>query len=251
MKSEKPDFLSFLSSAIRAAEAAGEVLTRHFRKKLIVSEKVGAGLVTNADLEAQEVSVAILKKAHPEFGFLTEEAAPEPSQGPGRWIIDPLDGTTNFVHGFPMFCVSIAAEWEDEVVVGVIYHPILKELYTAVRGQGAQLNGQAIHVSSTHRLEKALLSTQRPFKKLNQTCRGIRRPGSAALDLAYTASGIFDGYWEKRISPWDVAAGVLLVTEAGGTVTTLDGKLYQLDQPNILASNSILHVDLLKGLSET
>jgi myo-inositol-1(or 4)-monophosphatase len=246
-------------TAIQAALASGEVLLRHFGSNLRVSEKEGAGLVTNADFEAQETAVSILKQGFPHFGFLTEEAAPEEAKSPGRWIIDPLDGTTNFVHGFPMFCVSIAAEWAGQLAVGVIYHPILKDLYIAVKGQGATVNGVPMKVSQTHQIENSLLTTGfayrkdeflkaeiHAFEKLSSKARAIRRPGSAALDLAYTARGVFDGFWERRLSPWDVAAGALMVTEAGGTVTDFQGNPFNVETPAVLASNSKLHEALLQ-----
>jgi myo-inositol-1(or 4)-monophosphatase len=222
-----------------------------------VREKQGAGLVTSADLEAEATCVRILKRAQPEFGFLTEEAPEKPAKNAGRWIIDPLDGTTNFVHGFPMFCVSIAAEWEGEIVAGVIYHPILKETYRAIRGKGAWVNNTRMHVSRTKKLGNSLLSTgfsyrkdrvlhkeMEAFERLSDIARAIRRPGSAALDLAYTARGIFDGFWERRLSPWDVAAGALLVQEAGGKVTDFKGNPFKIDSSELLASNAFLHKDL-------
>lgn len=250
-------------SAIEAAQAAGKVLRKHFRKGLDVREKKGAGLVTNADLEAEQVAMRILGKAQPDFSMLTEESGRKTASGPGRWILDPLDGTTNFVHGFPMFCVSIAAEWDGELVVGVIYHPILDDLYVAARGKGAFLNGKRIHVSRTRKLTDALLTTgftyhkdehlraeMRAFERLSSVARAIRRPGSAALDLAYTACGVFDGFWERRLSPWDVAAGALLVMEAGGKVTDFQGNPFDIESGELLASNQILHAALSTEVSE-
>jgi myo-inositol-1(or 4)-monophosphatase len=249
-------------TAIEAAREAGEVLKHYFGGTLKISEKKGAGLVSNADLEAQAKCVAVLKKDYPHFGFLTEEAAPETGQSPGRWIIDPLDGTTNYIHGFPMFCVSVAAEWHGELLVGVIYHPILNELYVGVKDQGATVNDVPLRVSPTHQIEHALLTTGftykkedylkdeiAPFEKLSGRARAIRRPGSAALDLAYTARGVFDGFWEQHLSPWDVAAGVVLVRESGGKVTNYRGEPFNLDFPEILATNSHLHSTLLAEIS--
>jgi myo-inositol-1(or 4)-monophosphatase len=161
-----------------------------------------------------------------------------------------------------MFCVSIAAEWEGEIVVGVIYHPILKDLYVAVRGKGAFVNGKRLRVSNTRRVENSLLTTgftyrkdkylhreMEAFERLSHVTRAIRRPGSAALDLAYTARGVFDGFWERRLSPWDVAAGALLVMEAGGKVTDFQGRPFRIDSKEVLASNSSLHQDLLKSVA--
>jgi myo-inositol-1(or 4)-monophosphatase len=257
----KPSLTQLRDLAIDAAHAGGRVLVKHFGGKLKISEKKGAGLVTNADLEAEDAVVRKLKRGAPDFGFLTEEAPPVEKPGPGRWIIDPLDGTTNFVHRFPMFCVSIAAEWEGEIVVGVIYHPILRDTYVAVRGKGAFLlsasssrERQRLRVSKTARLEDSLLTTgftyrrddwlkmeMQAFKRLSGLARAVRRPGSAALDLAYTARGVFDGFWERSLSPWDVAAGALLVQEAGGRVSDFKNQPFDLNQKEILASNSRLH----------
>jgi myo-inositol-1(or 4)-monophosphatase len=257
-----PALTSIRNTAVTAAHAAGDVLTRYFGKILKISEKKGAGLVTNADFEAQDQAVKILRKKFPDFGFLTEEAKPEVAHCPGRWIIDPLDGTTNFVHGFPMFCVSIAAEWNGEIVVGVIYHPILKDTYTAIRGKGAFLNGRRLQTSKSKTVKDALLTTgftyrkdehlkseMEAFERLSGIARAIRRPGSAALDLAYTARGVFDGFWERRLSPWDVAAGGLIVQEAGGKVSDFKGGPFKIDAGEILASNSLLHKALLKEIS--
>ena len=174
--------------------------------------------------------------------------------------MDPLDGTTNYVHKFPMFCVSIAAEWKNQVVVGVIYHPILKDTYVAVRGKGAYLNGKRIKVSQTKRLTDSLLTTgftyrkdtwlhreMRAFEGLSKIARAVRRPGSAALDLAYTARGVFDGFWERNLSSWDVAAGSLIVLEAGGSVTNFRGQTFDPEQRDIVASNQHLHPELLSA----
>jgi myo-inositol-1(or 4)-monophosphatase len=201
-----------------------------------------------------------LKKGDPDFSFLAEESGRLPATkggSKGRWIIDPLDGTTNFVHGFPMFCVSIAVELEGDLVAGVIYHPILDELYVATREKGATLNGKAIHVSSRKKIKEALLTTGFSYLegenlhreieilgRLSGLARAIRRPGSAALDLAYTARGVFDGFWETGLSPWDVAAGALLVEEAGGLVTNFSNKPFSVEDEHILAANPFLHTPL-------
>ncbi len=257
-----PSLSLLTEGAIEAARASGKILSRTFGKKLQISEKKDAGLVTQADIDSQNRSVSLLKKVSPQFGFLTEEAKPEGIEKPGRWIIDPLDGTTNFVHGFPMFCVSIAAEWKGELIVGVIYHPILDELYVATRGKGATLNGKKIHVSRTKKSKNALLTTgftcqkrewlrteMHAFERLSEATRAIRRSGSAALDLAYTARGVFDGFWERRLSPWDVAAGALIVIEAGGQVTDFNRNAFRIDSGELLASNGLIHLELIKMIS--
>ncbi len=248
---------------IEAALASGAILAKYFEKKLQVSEKKGAGLVTQVDLASEAAALKILKKNFPEFDILAEESQPHATRkNSGRWIIDPLDGTTNFVHRFPMFCVSIAAEWEGELIAGAIYHPILKDLYLAIRGQGATVNGKKIHVSKTKELKDSLLTTgftyrkdellhaeMNAFERLSGIARAVRRPGSAALDLAYTARGVFDGFWERNLSPWDVAAGALLVLEAGGKVTDFKGKMLNIEHPELLASNSILHSSLSQTIA--
>lgn len=181
---------------------------------------------------------------------------------PYRWIIDPLDGTVNFAHGFPMFCVSIAFEAEGDVKYGVVYDPLRDELFEARRGAGATLNGQSIRVSRTGRMERALLATGFPYdirERLPETlarmgwvlavAQGVRRAGSAALDLAYLACGRVDGFWEENLKPWDTAAGVLLVTEAGGRITTFSGETYELTSLTMVASNGILHAKIQENLN--
>ncbi len=246
-------------TSVEAAHAAGEVLAYYFDKKLRIREKPGAGLVTQADTEAESAALKVLKRDFPEFGFLTEESPEEGAGRDGRFVLDPLDGTTNFVHRFPMFCVSLAAEWEDQVVVGVIYHPILKETYLGIRGKGARVNGNRLRVSTTTELRDTLLTTgftyqkevhlrkeMEAFTQLSGIARAVRRPGSAALDLAYTARGVFDGFWERGLSAWDVAAGSLLIEEAGGKVTNFQGKGFDIRAREILATNGLVHGALRK-----
>jgi len=250
------------NAAVSAALAAGRVLRKHFGKPISIREKDNLSLVTNADVEAEETSIKLLLKKFPDFGVLAEESDPRRSRDLGRWIIDPLDGTTNFVHRFPMFCVSIAAEWDEKVVVGVIYHPILREMTVAVRGQGARCNGKLIRVSKSRKLNESLLTTgftyhkktllhreMGAFERLSGIARAVRRPGSAALDLAYTGRGVFDGFWERNLSPWDVAAGSLVVEEAGGKVTDFQGKPFSIHARELLASNGILHNSLMETIS--
>jgi myo-inositol-1(or 4)-monophosphatase len=249
-------------TAIAGALEAGKVLQKHFGKKIQIREKPGLGLVTNADVEAEEKSLKILLKKFPDFGVIAEESDLVKSRGQGCWIVDPLDGTTNFVHRFPMFCVSIAAEWEGQIVVGVIYHPILKDLYVAVRGKGATVNGKKLVVSKRKKISDSLLTTGFTYQKENLlhqeigtferfslTARAIRRPGSAALDLAYTSRGVFVGFWARKLSAWDVAAGSLLVQEAGGKVTDFKGNPFSVHAKEIVASNGVIHDSLIQTLS--
>jgi myo-inositol-1(or 4)-monophosphatase len=259
---EKPPIDKMRKAALQAAHAAGEILRANFGKKLKIREKSGAGLVTDVDVQCEKAALKILRRTLPDFGVLAEESAAFLSSSLGRWIIDPLDGTTNFIHGFPMFCCSIAAEWDGKVQVGVIYHPILDETYLAVRGQGATVNGEKLRVSKTAQLEKALLTTGfaytrgselrkdvARFERLSQTTRAIRRPGSAALDLAYTARGVFDGFWERNLAPWDVAAGTLLVEEAGGLATDFIGRQFAVGCNEVLVANPKLHREILTELA--
>jgi myo-inositol-1(or 4)-monophosphatase len=258
----EPELL--LVYAVDAAFAAGRVIRKHFTRSLKIREKRGLGLVTNADVEAETVALRILRKAQPDFALLTEETHARGTLGPrdhGMWIVDPLDGTTNFVHRFPMFCVTIAAQIAGQIEVAVTYHPILDDLYTAIRGQGAFVNGTKMSVSKTAKISDALLSTgftykqhralhqeMSAFEKLSGSARAVRRPGSAALDLAYTARGVFDGFWERHLSPWDVAAGALLVQEAGGRVSDFTGGAFSAHGNEILATNGRLHRQIMNRI---
>jgi len=273
-----PQGSKLLPGMIRAAHAAGRIQRKYWNvmeklrtrggpnrnesKKIGIREKPEAGLVTLADIESEKICVKILHRLRPDFTFLTEEKTISQDAGRGRWVIDPLDGTTNFVHGFPMFCVSLAAVWEGQVIAGVIYHPILKDTYSAALGKGAKLNGKKLHVSLTASLDDALLTTgftyrknpllsmeMRAFEELSQVARAVRRPGSAALDLAYTARGVFDGFWERNLAAWDIAAGSLLVSEAGGKVSNFKGDPLTLEEPAIVATNGTLHEPLLSAIS--
>lgn len=215
-------------------------------------------LVTEADQASENLIVQAIKKTFPDHCVLSEEGGDcglKPS--PYRWIIDPIDGTTNFAHGFPFFAISIGLEIEGELSVGVIYAPMLKELFSGAKGKGAFLNNQKIKVSDTSTLDKALLATgfnstssmsNIPiFQKILPEVRGIRRAGSAAMDLAYIAAGRLDGYWELALYPWDIAAGILLIQEAGGQVTDIEGKKMAFHHGNIvnmLATNKKIHSEL-------
>jgi len=264
MKHPSPKLLLELKkAALLATEKAGPILSKNFRKKIKIKEKDELGWVTEVDLKAEELIIKTLKKHGPkDFSFLAEESgvsanSSSPQYSQGRWIIDPLDGTNNYAKGFPFFCISIAAEIEDCLSVGIVYHPILDELFSATLSGGAFLNKKKIYVSQTKNIEKSLLTTgfayfkrgvespeMQSFAEVSKKAFAIRRPGSAALDLAYTAAGFFDGYWEKGIAPWDVAAGVLLVKEAGGLVTDFNLNPYTLNKNELIAAPKSIHTQI-------
>ena len=255
---------ALLNVMTAAATKAARGLVRDFGEieNLQVSKKGPADFVTTADKKAEEVLVAGLTKARPRFGFLLEEGGKiEGTDTSNRWIIDPLDGTTNFLHGIPHFSISIALERDGEPVAGVIYEPITDQMFWAEKGQGAYLNGRRIRVSARRRLEESLFATGIPFagkqdhdrflsqlKAVMAVSAGVRRFGSAALDLAYVAAGRYEGFWEFGLHPWDIAAGIVLVREAGGFVTDIGGG-GMMESGEILAANDSLHGPLLKILA--
>ncbi len=242
---------------IDAARKAGRKLARDFGEvgELQVSRKGPADFVSAADLRAEETVFEELSKVRPGYGFLGEEKGlVEGSDKTHTWIVDPLDGTTNFLHGIPHFAVNIALERDGEVVAAVTHNPATNDTFWAERGKGAFNNDRRLRVAARRRLEDCLFATGIPFmgkpghgqflKELHQMSgrvAGVRRFGSAALDLAWVASGRYDGYWERDLKPWDVAAGVLLVTEAGGKVTAVDGGAFDLHHPSICAASLELH----------
>ena len=249
---------ALINVMVRAAQRAGRALVRDFGEveQLQVSKKGPADFVSTADHRSEKTLRAELAKARPAFAFLMEESGASPGSDPEdqRWIVDPLDGTTNFLHGIPHFAVSIALERAGHLVAGVVYNPINDECYWAEKGQGAYLNDRRLRVSARRRLGDALLGCGAPFKGHGDTrgfvdeltillpkIAGIRRNGAASLDLAYVASGRFEGFWEYGLKPWDVAAGIVLVREAGGFVTTIDRRDDALNGDSILATNSTLH----------
>ena len=249
----KAGWKSELETAIAAAREAGRVL-QSWVGRFSVDFKGPNDLVTEADHEAQEAVRRVLTRQFPEDDFLGEEGDPEPSsQAPRRWIVDPLDGTTNFVHGFPFYCVSIALEVAGRPVVGVVFDPNRNECFAASARAGARCNGTAMRASASDRLSRALLCVGLPYEttdrdrivatfgRLSLQAQSVHRLGSAALALAYVACGRFDGYWTPRLNPWDCAAGALLVQEAGGRVTNQDGSSYDLYTPDILATNGLIH----------
>lgn len=249
-----------LNVMIAAAHKAARGLVRDLGEleHLQVSKKGPADYVSKADRRAEGVLRAELAKARPGYGLLMEESgAVAGSDSSNRWIVDPLDGTTNFLHGIPHFSISIALERDGDPFAGVIYSPVYDEMYVAEKGAGAYLNGRRLRVSARKSVDEALFATGMPFRGLPghalflrqlqevmPMSAGIRRFGSAALDLAYVAAGRYDGYWENGLNPWDVAAGIVLVREAGGFVTDLAGGRAMMSGGGILAANSALHPQL-------
>lgn len=243
------------------AHRAGRLLKERFHVKHTVEFKGEVNLVTEADHMSEELILNAIAERWPDHEVMTEET-PYRSQGsPWRWIVDPLDGTTNYAHGFPVFCVSLAWEFEGEVQGGVIYNPLMEEMFWVKRGEGAYLNEERISVSSVSDLSSALLATGFPydirssdednireFSFMAKKAQAIRRAGAAALDLAYVAAGRLDGFWELKLAPWDTAAGALMVKEAGGRVTDMEGQVYNFESRHILASNGIIHEEMLEGL---
>jgi len=271
------DFLNQVRQVGRqAALAAGALLKLNYEKPHDITLKGAIDPVTESDFAAQKTIVSLIRQTFPDHGILAEERMEEEAgkgakgRGPSpqetssstyRWIIDPLDGTVNFAHGFPMFCVSIAFEAAGVLEYGVIYEPLRDEIFEAVRGGGAWLNRQRLQVSGVERMNEALVATGFPYDirkrlpetlermgRVLETSQGLRRAGSAALDLAYVAAGRMDGFFEENLKPWDTAAGVLLVTEAGGQITTFTGETYTIFSDNIAASNGLLHKTMLKAL---
>jgi myo-inositol-1(or 4)-monophosphatase len=247
---------------VLAAKTAGLILKEGFGKPRQIDYKGAINLVTEMDRRSEAVIIEILSREFPDCGILAEESAEQKGRGTGRWIIDPLDGTTNYAHGYPFFCVSIAFEDNGAVVWGAVYDPLRDELFLAEAGGGATLNGTPLAVSKADDLGSAFLSTGFPydvresaednvlhFSRFAKRSRAIRRDGSAALDLCYVAMGRFDGFWEPKLHPWDTAAGSLIVIEAGGRVTEYNGSPFFLDSRDILATNGLIHGAMIDVLS--
>jgi myo-inositol-1(or 4)-monophosphatase len=252
-----------LNIAIRAARAAGDVIIRQIDhvQDLPVTKKSRNDFVTEVDRLAELVIIETLHKSYPDHAILAEESGQQ-GDSPYLWIIDPLDGTTNYIHGFPQYAVSIALQHRGELDQAVVYDPLRQELFTASRGEGAMLNNKRIRVSKQKHLEGALLGTGFPFKEqerldeylnsfraLFPMTAGIRRAGAASLDLAYVACGRLDGFWELDLKPWDIAAGALLVKEAGGLISGYDSKDNYLENGDVVAANPEIHDEILNKLS--
>jgi len=248
----------FLEVAIEAALEAGGILMTEFSRPVKISYKGEVDIVTQADRRSEQAIVSRLRTRFPKHAIVAEEGGGSESDSPFRWHVDPLDGTTNFAHGYPCFAVSIGLEEMGELITGVIFQPVSGEMFTAAKGEGAYLNQKKIHVSAIEKLATSLLVTGFPSIKRAQNpnihyywdftlrSHGVRRDGSAAMDLASVACGRFEGFWEFGLHSWDTAAGVLLVREAGGSVTRFDGQPYQLGDRELLASNAHVHSEMIQ-----
>lgn len=244
------------------AREAGALIMEGFSKMKCIEVKEGLGIVTDTDLKSEELIINKLSKGLPGSSILAEEKGEQKSASSEfKWIIDPLDGTSNYAHGFPWFCVSIALEKAGEVIAGAIYHPVLDEMFYAEKSEGATLNDNRIQVSNTTVIDKSLIATGffyhtgqeltesvKRFEKVQQVALGVRRPGSAALDMAYTACGRFDAFWEKGLCPWDKAAGDIILREAGSKLSDFSGGLFSIYGNETLASNGNLHEAMIELL---
>ena len=244
--------------AVDLARKAGVLLKERFNQKHEINYKGEINLVTEADKMSEDLIIVAISRSFPDHGILSEESPVITGAGKLRWIIDPLDGTTNYAHGYPVFCVSIALENEGAIVLGVIYDPMREEMFVSVRGEGAYLNDKKLAVSSLKDISRSLLATGFPydireskennldyFNAMAINVQAIRRAGAAALDLAYLAAGRFDGFWELKLKPWDTAAGCLMVEEAGGVISDIAGGKWHLQSPTLLASNAFIQEQMI------
>lgn len=254
-------YMEFLKIAEDAARVGGKILLKYFGKPIDVEFKGEVDLVTVADRLSEEVVVSAISSKFPDHQIIAEEGTVRNSASEYRWIIDPLDGTTNYAHGFPCFAVSVGLEVSGRMVMGVVYDPLRDECFTAEEGSGARLNGRPIHVSGIDRLDKALLATGfpydrrdhverylRPFKRFMMKAQEIRRPGAATIDLCYLAAGRLDGFWESKLHPWDTAAASVIVKEAGGRMSDFKGGEFSIYGQETLASNGKVHEEMLEVL---
>lgn len=253
---------AFRTAAIEAAHIAGAVLEESARAGFAIEHKDAVNLVTDADRRAEQAIVDRIAADFPDHQILAEERGLRASASPYKWVIDPLDGTTNFAHGFPAYCVSVGLEHEGRMLLGVVFDPTRNELFVAEAGGGAVLNGRPIGVSRTAKLDEALLVTgfaydirESPqnnldhFARFSLRAQGVRRMGAAALDLCYVACGRFDGFWELKLKPWDMAAGSVIVVEAGGRITNFGGRAFSIYGQELLATNGRIHDEMLAVLS--
>lgn len=261
---ESIPYETLLETAVTAGREAGALLLDYARSGFRIEHKSTTNLVTDADHAAEQRIVDYIVKCFPFHRILAEERGKvDQSSSPYLWIIDPLDGTTNFAHGYPAYCVSIGVECHGRCILGVVVDPSRNETFTAIEGRGAQLNGQPIHVSRTISLDRSLLVTGFAydiresrqnnldhFVRFALKAQGIRRTGSAALDLCYVAAGRFDGFWEVQLHPWDMAAGSVIVREAGGHLTNFSGDGFSIYGKELVASNGRIHQAMLETLNE-
>jgi myo-inositol-1(or 4)-monophosphatase len=258
-----PVWREYLQAALPIARAAGDLLAEQFGRARTIELKGAINLVTEMDRRAEELIVDRLARAFPGFAVVAEEGSMRQAQSECAWYVDPLDGTTNYAHGLPVFCVSLGLWRRDEPICGIVYHPLGGEMFTAVRGEGAYLGDRRLTVSQTDDLGAAILATGFPydiretdidnldhFARFAKSARAIRRMGAAALDLAWTAAGRFDGFWEMKLSPWDFAAGTLLCLEAGAVVTDFRGQPFTLKKGQAVVANATLHGQMLAVIAQ-
>ncbi|MDP8257927.1 MAG: inositol monophosphatase family protein [Candidatus Aadella gelida] len=249
--------------AIMAAQSAGEYVVSRVGNIREIKHKGGINnIVTDADKASEKMIIDLITKEFPEHSILAEESGMSENKSGIKWIIDPIDGTTNFAHGFPVFCVSIGVAIDGEVAVGAVYDPTRKELFVGEKGKGATINGNPIRVSGCEKVNESLISTGfaydkkkkeenfKNFKTMMNNAQAVRRPGSAAIDLCYVACGRFDGFWEMYLSPWDTAAGQLMVKETGGKVTGFGGDKFDIYDEQLLATNGLIHDEMIALLGQ-
>jgi len=249
--------------AVQLALESGRIQKKRYQERHSITHKGEINIVTDVDMACQDRIISLISTHFPDDLVIAEEKVNVFEAGRNRWIVDPIDGTTNYAHGYPFFCTSIAYETGGEIVCGIVYNPIFEELFFAQKGKGAYLNGERLKVSPIEEMKQALLVTGFPYdlntNKENNVnhfvaflhhAQALRRDGSAALNLSYVAAGRFDGFWELKLNPWDTAAGVLMLREAGGLVTDFRGKPFDIYEGRIVASNGLLHREMLRILEE-
>ena len=254
----------YLAVAVEAARLGGKILREHYQRVKTIEFKGETDLVTDVDRRSEKEIVNLLTSRFPNHSILAEEGTNSEKNSEFKWVIDPLDGTTNYAHGYPVFCTSIALEQNKDILVGAVYQPMTNELFVAERGSGAFRNGEKIKVSRVQELNRALLATGFPpqvrqspeqalqhFSAFVRRSQSIRRDGSAALNLCCVASGLFDGFWEAHLKPWDTAAGLLMIREAGGMVSRFSNMDYSIYQPQTLATNGLIHDEMQQVLGQS
>jgi myo-inositol-1(or 4)-monophosphatase len=260
-RADRSSLSAIHDKACAIVRRTGDLLRRASSEQKRIHYKSEVDLITQFDYRSQTMLFKELRRFFPDFGVLSEEAIDIKGPSAARWVIDPLDGTTNFAHNLPIWALSVGLEMESEIVIGIVYDPTRDEMFSAIRHGGADLNGKRIHVSATRRLEQSLLVTGFPydvrrsrvnnldhFARFAVRAQAVRRLGSAALDLCYTACGRFDGYWELKLSPWDQAAGSLILREAGGRITDFKGRLFSIYGDQVLGTNGMIHRQMMRVL---